>query len=42
MASLGDYEKQLGGLESQLSQYTSDLPSQIKSEVQKAWTPTLT
>ena len=41
MASLATMEKGLGSLESQMSQYTSDLPSQLKSEVQKAVTPTL-
>ena len=41
MANLNTLEKQLANTESQLSQYSADLPSQIESQIQKAYTPAL-
>lgn len=41
MASLNELSKQLKSTESQLSAYDADLPSQIRAEIQKAYSPAL-
>jgi len=41
MASLGELEGQLSDVESSLSQYDANLPSEIESQIQKAYTPAL-
>lgn len=41
MADLNTLETQLKKTEKQLGKYTSDLPSQIETEIQKAYTPLL-
>jgi hypothetical protein len=41
MASLGELEGQLAEVESSLGQYDANLPSEIESQIQKAYTPAL-
>lgn len=41
MASLGELEGQLSDVESSLAQYDANLPSEIESQIQKAYTPAL-
>jgi hypothetical protein len=41
MASVADYESQMKTIQDQLAGYGADLPSQINSQIQKAYTPAL-
>lgn len=41
MADLGSIEANMQNVEKALGEYTGNLPSEIMSEVQKAWTPAL-
>lgn len=41
MAASSTYESQLNAINKQLQGYSKDLPGQIKSEIERAWTPGL-